>query len=142
MFALENLDQSRLMIDVALFILIWLVQLIIYPSFRYCSADTFTGWHYRYTGLISIFVAPLMFGQTGVYAALGYTSTRWHDIVGIGLLGSVWAVTFLLSIPCHDRLQKNGYDLPTINRLVATNWPRTVAWSAMLAIDFYAGIAF
>ena len=45
-----------------------------------------------------------------------------------------------LQVPCHSRLAQ-GFDEPTWRRLVATNWIRTVAWSARmpLALMLLAG---
>ena len=57
---------ARLCIDFGLFILIWMVQLIVYPSFRCIDANLFSQWHDKYTGLISVFVVPLMFTQVGL----------------------------------------------------------------------------
>jgi hypothetical protein len=39
------------------------------------------------------------------------------------------AVTVGVSVPCHRRLSA-GYDDAVLDRLVRTNWYRTVAWSA------------
>jgi len=40
----------------------------------------------------------------------------------------VWLSTFLLQVPIHNRL-KAGKEDKRIQRLVATNWIRTAAWS-------------
>jgi hypothetical protein len=41
----------------------------------------------------------------------------------------VWASTFALSVPLHNQLTLEGYNLETIQQLVKTNWPRTILWS-------------
>jgi len=130
----EAADTLRCYVDIALFILIWLVQLIIYPSFVHVRESVFISWHNKYTGLISLFVAPLMFGQSGIYLYAAFSLGRWHDILGSVCIAGLWLSTFLLSVPCHDRLHRSGYDLPTIKRLVRTNWIRTFLWTLMLAI--------
>ena len=40
----------------------------------------------------------------------------------------IWLSTFLLSVPCHQRLNR-GKNLKVINLLIMTNWPRTILWS-------------
>ncbi|HEX2205610.1 MAG TPA: hypothetical protein VHG91_20025 [Longimicrobium sp.] len=41
----------------------------------------------------------------------------------------VWLSTALLQVPMHGRLER-GFDAAAHRRLVATNWVRTVAWTA------------
>ncbi len=130
----DLLQQSRLVVDFGLLVLIWLVQLIIYPSFLYTAESEFKGWHYRYTGLITLFVAPLMFGQIGIYAGLLFLAMTWDIWAGVFLTGVAWLATLILSVPCHDQMQKAGYDRTVILRLVRTNWIRTAAWTAVFAL--------
>ena len=59
----EHFDMVRLLFDFGLVILIWMVQLVVYPSFRYYKESDLMRWHERYTKAISIIVVPLMFGQ-------------------------------------------------------------------------------
>lgn len=134
------LDELRPFFDLGMGLLIWLVQLIVYPSFAYSSPESFKSWHFRYTGLITIFVLPLMFGQSGIYLASAWLAGRWHDWSGVVLVAACWAATFLLSVPCHDGLQKNGFDLAVVQRLVRTNWIRTIAWSTICVIDIAVGL--
>lgn len=129
------IQEVRLLTDFGLVILIWMVQLIIYPSFLHTDVDDFKGWHYRYTGLISLFVVPLMFGQTALYCFLSYATNFWTEYVNLILIAIVWLATFVLSVPCHDKMQSHGYDREVIRRLINTNWIRTGAWSLVFAID-------
>lgn len=45
---------------------------------------------------------------------------------------AIWGCTFFLSVPLHAVLGK-GKDAAVIRRLVNTNWPRTVLWTAKAA---------
>lgn len=121
------LTQLQIIVDSGLFFLIWLVQLIIYPSFRYTEEHHFINWHKRYTTLISLFAVPLMIIQAGIEAILMPYGARWLRIL---LIISAWAATISLSVPCHKKLQ-HGKDMSIINMLVASNWIRTVLWSAV-----------
>lgn len=129
------LDCWRVAFDSGLFVLIWLVQLIIYPSFLHIRDSAFQVWHHQYTGLIAIFVLPLMLGQTALYTLSTLTQTRWHDVSGLLCIAAVWMSTFLLSVPCHRRLHTQGYCRTTILKLVHTNWLRTALWSLVLIVD-------
>ena len=48
---------------------------------------------------------------------------------GVALLAVVWGATFLVSVPRHNLLAA-GFDAAVIDSLVATNWIRTIAWTA------------
>jgi hypothetical protein len=55
----------------------------------------------------------------------------------------VWLSTFLLQVPIHHRLEA-GKDDKRIQRLVATNWIRTAAWSlktGVVSIDTISSIS-
>ena len=135
----NDLMPLQLIADSGLFILIWLVQLIIYPSFRYTEKKAFICWHGRYTALIGLIVTPLMLLQAGgeVMHSL-QQDLRWQRIV---LISGVWVATFSLSVPCHKRLHEGGKDLVVINQLVKSNRIRTLLWSILfLETVFTSGI--
>ena len=60
---LEFLHEHALSIDFAMFVLIGLVQVIVYPVFREIPVDRFARWHSRYCNQIGWFVLPLMIAQ-------------------------------------------------------------------------------
>lgn len=132
-----HLSLARFGVDTALFILIWLVQVIIYPSFRYVDPVHFEGWHARYMGLITYFVGPLMLLQVGIIIAQWYTHFEWIHLASALAILLVWWTTATLSIPCHSTLQASGHDLPTIDRLVFTNWYRTLLWTLTLGLSLW-----
>ncbi len=125
----SSLTSLQLIVDSGLLILIWLVQLIIYPSFRYTEEKAFIAWHGRYTALISLIVTPLMLLQAGVETACFLAQDiRWQRIL---IILVIWLATFGLSVPCHSRLHGAGKNLIVIQRLVTTNWIRTLCWSLL-----------
>lgn len=127
--AMDTFTALQIMVDSGLLVLIWLVQLIIYPSFRYTEQECFLQWHRRYASLMALVVSPLMLIQAGIEGFLLFQDeTRWGRVILITL---IWLATFTLSVPCHRQLQKSGKELSTINRLVATNWIRTILWSLL-----------
>jgi hypothetical protein len=58
---------------------------------------------------------------------------RWVPWAGAALVGVIWLSTALLQVPRHNQLGA-GFDAPAHQALVATNWIRTVAWTARAAL--------
>lgn len=121
----------RVVFDFGMLILIWLVQLIIYPSFEFSDKETFTFWHQRYTGLITLVVLPLMLGQLALTGYHLFQERSWSTITCILLIAFCWIVTFTLSVPAHNQLQSVGNEVEVVRWLVLTNWLRTIAWTAI-----------
>lgn len=66
-----------------LVVLIWLVQLVIYPSLAHIAVDRFRDWHRRYTERVSLVVVPLMFAQLGLVALrLVCEAAGWTGLFG------------------------------------------------------------
>lgn len=124
-----------LAIDAAMATLIWLVQLIIYPSFRTQQQDGFRTWHRGYTRTIGFIVGPLILAQVGVHAADLWVDADPMAMVQAAALAVALLVTATVSVPCHRALSSRGKDAGVIDRLVATNWVRTVAWTVVLAVS-------
>ena len=116
-------------------ILIWIVQLVIYPSFKEIEESRFPRWHKRYTFRISCLVIPLMISQVVLLGRLIYQNNFNAVFLIQGLLiFSAWVVTFTLSVPCHKKLSKKK-DISQITRLIASNWLRTAAWTITSVLD-------
>ncbi len=136
MAPLENssADFANLAISWGLMTLIWLVQLIIYPGFHRIPPDEFVRYHRWYALRISIVVLPLMLGEliflTGWWFSGADGSTAYIATLAVFI---VWLSTIGLQVPIHKRLQA-GKSIELINRLVATNWIRTAAWSVKAII--------
>ncbi|MBT8362641.1 MAG: hypothetical protein HKP41_01035 [Desulfobacterales bacterium] len=122
-------------VNFGLCILIWLVQLVIYPSFEEIEESRFPQWHKRYTLRISCLVLPLMLSQVVLFGHLIYqNSFNAVSLIQGLLIFSAWVVTFTLSVPCHKKLSKKK-DTYQIKRLIASNWLRTVAWTTTSILD-------
>ncbi len=126
--------EARLFFDTALFILIWLVQLIIYPSFLYYSKDSFLTWHKRYTKSLTFIVAPLLAGQGITVAYQFFTALSWYSFLSSLLITAVIGYTFVHFIPLHTELEVN-YSSKTIKKLIRNNWYRTVLWTSVVVLD-------
>lgn len=114
----------------ALFGLIWIVQLVHYPSFRYVAMDRFAAFHQHHTRSISFIVLPLMLAELGLGITLVWQSDLdWRYIIALVMVGLIWVSTFLIQVPDHNALGQ-GKDDRLIERLVKTNWIRTILWTA------------
>jgi hypothetical protein len=133
-----SLVEVNRIIGAGLLVLIWLVQLVIYPAFHAIDPASFRAWHSGYTGAVTWVVAPLMLLQAGlaVWLWIAGVEPRWLLAVNAALIAIAWGVTFLVSIPCHDALQRE-LSSGVIDRLVRTNWLRTAAWT----LAFLAALA-
>lgn len=119
----------NLIISWMLVCLIWLIQLVHYPTFSFIHADDFHAFHQHHTSSIVWMVIPLMLGELGLSFYLAYAS-GWEMpyLIPFIIVILLWLSTFLIQIPIHDSLS-NGKDLEQIRRLVNTNWIRTFLWT-------------
>lgn len=125
-----------LIVHFGLLILIWLVQVIIYPSFRHTDSQAFMPWHAKYMRLITYFVLPLMVVQLILSIGQVYPSYFLNDVIVLMLVIAVWLFTFFLSVPCHHQLLLKK-DATAIERLITTNWYRTICWSVVFMIEIF-----
>ncbi len=110
--------------------LIWLVQLVHYPGFASVDSDQFNSFHAMHSTRITLIVAPLMLVELLASAAWCFDDPRRVTaFIGLALLAIIWASTAFLQVPLHNQLA-SGLSASLIDRLVRTNWVRTVAWSA------------
>lgn len=130
----------KLLLDFGLLVLIWIVQLIIYPSFAYYSHKELIVWHSKYTLMITVIVLPLMVGQLLIHGYGTIQHTSLINVLSLILVCSTWVITFGWAVPLHNQIDA-GNDIETVvNKLVKVNWPRTILWSAIFLISLYASI--
>jgi hypothetical protein len=109
--------------------LIWFVQLVHYPLFLHIGQGEWPTYHLRHTHQTTWVVAPLMSVELLTGLALAVMSPQqpwlWLNVV---LIAVTWLSTAFIQVPLHSQLGK-GHDVAIMNRLVATNWIRTAAWT-------------
>lgn len=106
---------------------IWTIQVVHYPLFGSVGESGFTGYHARHSTRISVVVIPLMLVELATtIGRVAVGSGSWSGLVPVLV---VWATTFLISVPLHNRLG-TGFDPRAHRALVITNWIRTAAWTA------------
>ena len=133
---IEFIHEHILAIDFAMFVLIWFVQLIAYPAFRYVSEEDFQDWHQKYCLRISYFVLPLMTAQLFEAVAACFFIGGSLILSKAILVVSAWLITFFISAPIHQKLKVMGKNCKAIDRLISTNWYRTVIWTLILLFSF------
>jgi hypothetical protein len=116
----------ELLVTVALVTLIWIIQVLHYPSFLFVDKNDFSRFEAFHTKRISIVVIPLMVSEL----ILGLINLNY---LILGIIVLIWLSTFFIQVPCHDKL-KFGFDRSIIERLVLTNWIRTALWSIKLVL--------
>lgn len=126
-----NQDSLRLLLDFGLVILIWLVQLVIYPSFLYYVKDDLVSWHKKYTPRIAFIVLPLMLGQLMLYGALLQEGKTFYSIGSFILVLMAWLLTFTVFVPRHKEITSDTYSEKTLSQLVKFNWSRTLIWTLL-----------
>lgn len=114
-------------------VMIWIVQIIIYPSFRVWEKSRFQHYYSWYFKTFAFIAAPLMCWQFGMALYLTYVNKETLYYIQLGCIVISWLVTIFISVPLHQLLQRN-FDVNLINRLITTNWLRTISWSLVSAI--------
>jgi len=112
--------------------LIWMVQLVHYPMFKYLDRPTFRRSHEFHTRAISFVVMPAMLIEL-VFAGsilLGRGLADRPALAGFTLLLVIWSITFLKMVPLHSRLQAEGFQISLHGAFLRWNWSRTLSWTA------------
>lgn len=135
-----DLGIVRLVLDFSLLVLILIVQLIIYPSFRYFKDRDLIKWHHSYTKRIGGIVMPLMTGQLviGVIQVFQDSSSIYNIVYFLLVIG-VWLSTFFQFVPMHSLISRSMVNNELINKLIVMNWLRTVLWLMifLLSLSIY-----
>ncbi len=135
-----NLLEIQLLLDFGLVILIWIVQLIVYPSFKYYNINNLVNWHRIYAFRIGMIVMPLMLGQivTSFIRLLGPYSLL--NIFHILLVALVWFSTFFQFVPMHNQIADNTGNDEVIVKLIRNNWLRTVVWTCIFICTLFQSL--
>ena len=117
--------------------LIWFVQVVHYPLFAKVGAAAFKDYEHDHQRKTTWVVAPLMLIEAAAATMLvvpvfgaAASTLAW---LGLALLAIVWFSTFLVQVPLHAALERTP-SREAMDRLVLTNWVRTVAWTARAVV--------
>jgi hypothetical protein len=135
---MDKLHVARNLFDFGIVIVVWLAQVIMYPSLAHIERDAFVSWHRKYSSRIAFFVIPLLCGQAIIVGILVCYDASFLSVLSAALISFCWVSTFGLSVPCHAKLQRSGKDISVIRRLVWTNLIRTILWSLVFLIGIWS----
>ena len=128
---------TRLLIDFGLVTLIWMVQLIIYPSFKYYTHNDLVEWHQLYMTRISYVVMPLMVGQLIVCIVQLLEGVNWYTLASMVIVALLWFSTFLQFVPLHNQIASGDFQTETLSALVDKNWIRTILWTVLCCLTLW-----
>ena len=112
--------------------IVWHVQVVQYPLMQWVGEDEWTAFEQAYAFRAGLLIGPLMIVEllaslVVVVAMRG--SERFVALLALVALGLVWASTFAVQVPLHERLAE-GWQRDTWQTLLHSNWIRTMLWSA------------
>ena len=122
--------------------LIWQIQVNHYPSFSYVESSQFSQFQHFHMRSITYVVMPVMLMEVffGVlitfHLAEKFKAYQHYLFLNLALLILIWLSTWFFSVPAHNKLI-NRKDQKIIDRLVQTNWPRTILWTVRSFILLY-----
>lgn len=131
------IEQIHLLVDFGMCVVLWLVQLVIYPSFLHLKETDLVEWHQRYTLRVSFVIMPLMLAQLGLSA---YAAVVHFDPLTVCVLLLVvisWLLTFFVSVPLHNKIASGVLDTAVRRKLIQTNWPRVFVWSLVFVLGLF-----
>ena len=112
---------------------ILMTQILSYPLLLKLSISNFYNYYNSYTKRISFIVIPLMIIEVLLSIILNIILNNFYLFASNILLFVVWGSTFFIQVPIHNKLSSN-HSYVLINKLIYTNWIRTIAWICKLII--------
>jgi hypothetical protein len=123
--------------SMGMFGVIWVMQVVHYPLMRFVSGEQFARFESEHQTRISWVVGPLMAVEGVCVLAFLFAPPAglpgWLPWAGAGMEAIAIGTTMFVSAPLHGRLNAN-FNQATLDRLIATNWIRTVAWTCRAAV--------
>tara|TARA_B100001142_G_scaffold100721_1_gene102760 strand:- start:5165 stop:5590 length:426 start_codon:yes stop_codon:yes gene_type:complete len=132
---LYSLEQLHLITTSMMVAIIWIVQILHYPTFLFIDKKQYTEFQQFHMKKISYIIIPIMIVE--LFSGLGILFlTQKGQILFYGslaLLVLIWMLTGLLFTKYHSELSKK-YNQETILQLILFNWIRTLLWTIRLAL--------
>ena len=119
---------------------IWVIQLVHYPSFHFIESKQYTTFQRFHMSRISYVVVPAMLTELFTLIFLIIFMDKIDPLVTVSglLLIIIWLMTAVFFSGVHQKLT-SGYDKTVVNSLVKLNWGRTLLWTLrLLLISAYA----
>jgi DMSO reductase anchor subunit len=106
-------------------------------AFLGSESSELIAWHKAYTFRVSFVILPLMFGQLAlsILSVVGDASILEWTAFAFVLV--CWILTFFVSVPLHRKIEQNDITRETRQKLITTNWPRTILWSVIFGLGLF-----
>ncbi|MGK0420862.1 MAG: hypothetical protein ACJAT9_000523 [Polaribacter sp.] len=134
--------QISLLVDIGLVVLIWMVQLIVYPSFTFYNPKNLIEWHQKYTTGIAVVVIPLMLTQLVLAVVAVFYQPNFTAIFTLLIVLFLWIFTFLSFAPLHFKISEGVHNQKLLQLLIRRNWIRTFLWSSLFLFHLILYIYF
>ena len=118
---------------------IWIIQLVHYPSFHFIELKQYTTFQRFHMSRISYVVIPAMVTElfTLILIIIAMDQIDTLVLASAILLIFIWLITAVFFSGVHQKLTL-GYDQTVVDKLVKLNWGRTLLWTLrLLLISIY-----
>lgn len=129
----------RLLFDVALVVLIWMIQRVVYPGFLHYTTANLVVWHKKYVDHFRPIVLPLMLGQLGLVVYQTVSEPSVYAMVSLAVVVFLWLITFWWFVPVHLNISKGEENInkKMLHRLIAKNRIRTILWTLLFMYSLF-----
>ena len=132
-----TITELHSLVDFGMCVVLWLVQLVIYPSFLRVEPSELIAWHKAYTFRVSFVILPLMLGQLVIAILSVWEDPSILEWIAFAFVLVCWILTFFVSVPLHRKIEQNDITRETRQNLITTNWPRTILWSVIFGLGLF-----
>ena len=114
---------------------IWVIQLVHYPSFHFIELKQYTTFQRFHMSRISYVVIPAMLTELFTLILFIISTDKIDSFISISglLLILIWLMTAVFFSGVHQKLT-SGYDKTIVDKLVKLNWGRTLLWTLRLLL--------
>ena len=114
---------------------IWIIQLVHYPSFHFIELNQYTTFQRFHMSRISYVVIPAMLTElfTLILLIISMDQVDLIILASALLLIVIWLMTAVFFSGVHQKLTL-GYDQAIVEKLVKLNWVRTLLWTLRLPL--------
>lgn len=126
----DLLKDLQLINSGALVAMIWIIQILHYPSFYFFDKNNFQQAMSFHQRRISYVVIPLMVAELVISLYLWIMRMDVINTLGLTCVFIIWASTFFIQVPIHKKLIR--YDQNLIRDLIKWNFIRTFFWTLKL----------
>ena len=116
---------------------IWVMQLVHYPSFKYVKESDYIIFQKYHMSNISYIVFPVMFTELITALLIFFSGEKsLFFVLSLICLFLIWVITGVLFTKYHSIL-KEGKDLMIIEKMIKANWIRALLWTMRLIMILF-----